>query len=90
MGRSMELKYDPRYCPQCYQYAARAGGDAQACRACFGSHDGNLETSFEAAFILMADVDGTDGEAASGTMGQAQEETASIVYSRGADSPYPQ
>ena len=86
----MELKYDSRYCPQCYQYAARTGGDAQACRACFGNRDGNPETSFEAAFILMADVDGTDGEAASGTTGQAQEGTIGIVYAVGADSLHPE
>jgi hypothetical protein len=81
----MEVKYDSRYCPQCYQFG-KTGGDAQACRACFGNRAGNSETSFESAFILMADVDGRTGEAASGTTWQALEETAGPTYAEGPDS----
>ncbi|MEE8469989.1 MAG: hypothetical protein V3S51_01525 [Dehalococcoidia bacterium] len=54
----MELKYDVRYCPQCYQYDADADGLPEACKICFGQNKNGTETSFEAAFVVLADIDG--------------------------------
>jgi hypothetical protein len=76
----METRFDPRYCPQCYQYVDGTGISAQACRACFGNHGDKPETSFEAAFVLMADVDGGTGAEVAGTAGQPQDETVGILY----------
>ena len=84
----MEPRYDPRYCPRCYQYVGNAGGDAHACRACFGDHSGDPETSFEAAFIVMADVDGGTGEDVVGTTAEAQEGTVGMVYAGDSDFPH--
>lgn len=57
-----ESKYDPKYCPQCYQYDANADGLPEACKICFGENHNNSETSFEAAFIVLADIEGTTSE----------------------------
>lgn len=67
-GRIMEERFDPRYCPQCYQYVGETDGRPNACRACFGESRREPETSFEAAFIILTDIDGaTSGESVEST-----------------------
>ena len=58
----MEPKYNPSYCSRCYQYNANAREQSEACRACFGENTMNIQTSFEAAFTVVSDLDGETGK----------------------------
>lgn len=75
----MELKYDPRYCSQCYQYDPEADILPEACRTCFGDNRKDSETSFEAAFIVLADIDGKEGADITEGSWETEQATAEIL-----------
>jgi hypothetical protein len=85
----MRPKYDPKYCPHCYQYTGGSDCDGfpEACRACFGDSS-ETETAFEAAFLMLADIDGAaeDGDA------DIDQETVRgdipVLYAGESDSPH--
>jgi hypothetical protein len=56
----MKPWFDPRYCPQCYQFPGDVDYESvpEACRACSGRDNRGTETVFEAAFIFFEDIDG--------------------------------
>ena len=82
----MERKYDPRYCPYCYQYVGDADGYPQACRACLGMNGKEPETCFEAAFIVMTDVDGMSRGNVIESAGERGQAVGKVVYVGDGDS----
>ena len=56
----MKPWFDPRYCPQCYQFPGDVDSDKvpEICRACSGGDTKGTETVFEAAFVVFEDIDG--------------------------------
>ncbi len=56
----MKSWFDPRYCPNCYQYPGDVDGEVmpEACKICFGLNSKGFETAVETGFLLLADIHG--------------------------------
>jgi hypothetical protein len=56
----MKPWFDPRYCPQCYQFPGDVDSDnlPEVCRACSAGNTRGVETVFEAAFVVFEDIEG--------------------------------